>query len=279
MNYGFIYETTNLINGNKYIGKHKRYQNPDDPDDSWYLGSGKLITYAIDKYGSENFSREILCECSTEEELVAKEKYYIGKYDAINSERYYNICYDANPPRLENYRLMHLGMEENFIHPDQVNHYLSVGWELGHAPGYIDPKTGHSRIDMLGDNNPMRNPETARLNAKSREGYHHDEETIQRMKDGQRRRFEEVGHGVRKGILHREETKERIRQTKKQQYASGEVVHPMLGKSHKEDSLSKMRVAAKNRKISCICVLCGNEFIAGSAQAKYCPDCKKGWCK
>lgn len=36
MRYGFVYETINLINTKKYIGKHKRAQNIEDPDDSWY---------------------------------------------------------------------------------------------------------------------------------------------------------------------------------------------------------------------------------------------------
>lgn len=98
MNYGFVYETTNLINGKKYIGKHKRYQNPKDPDDSWYLGSGKHLLRAVNKYGSENFSRVILCECTSEDDLQEKEKFYIDKYNAVDDPNYYNLVHDANPP-------------------------------------------------------------------------------------------------------------------------------------------------------------------------------------
>lgn len=56
--YGFIYITTNLINGKKYIGKRKCTFN--EYDDS-YLGSGKLLLQAVEKYGKSNFSREIKC--------------------------------------------------------------------------------------------------------------------------------------------------------------------------------------------------------------------------
>lgn len=98
MKYGFIYETTNLITGMKYIGKHKRKKYNEDPDDSWYLGSGLHIIRAVEKYGSSNFSRRILCDCDSEEELQEKERYYIDLYDAVNSPNYYNICRDANPP-------------------------------------------------------------------------------------------------------------------------------------------------------------------------------------
>lgn len=97
MKYGFIYETTNLVNGKKYIGKHKRSQNNADPDDSWYLGSGKLLIYAIEKYGVENFSRRIICECDSEEELTSKELHYINVYNAAESEEYYNILDVPSP--------------------------------------------------------------------------------------------------------------------------------------------------------------------------------------
>ena len=63
-----VYKTTNLVNGKIYIGKHET----DNLDDG-YLGSGKILRKAIEKYGEQNFKREILFECSTREEMNAKE--------------------------------------------------------------------------------------------------------------------------------------------------------------------------------------------------------------
>lgn len=51
----YIYRTTNLINGKTYIGQHK-YKKLNDG----YLGSGSYFRRAIEKYGKENFVKEIL---------------------------------------------------------------------------------------------------------------------------------------------------------------------------------------------------------------------------
>jgi hypothetical protein len=80
----FIYLTTNIITNKKYIGMCSR-------DASSYLGSGKLLKRAIKKFGKENFKREILQECSTFEELCEAEDYWITKYNAVESEDFYNL--------------------------------------------------------------------------------------------------------------------------------------------------------------------------------------------
>lgn len=86
--YGFIYKTTNNVNGKMYIGK-RTY----DKDGKWatYLGSGILIRRAIQKYGEENFSRDILQVCKDKDELNSSEKYWIDYYNATQSDMFYNI--------------------------------------------------------------------------------------------------------------------------------------------------------------------------------------------
>jgi len=64
-----VYKITNNINGKSYTGAHVT-KNPNDD----YMGSGKIIRQAIEKYGKENFSKEILYIADTEKEMYEKEK-------------------------------------------------------------------------------------------------------------------------------------------------------------------------------------------------------------
>lgn len=84
-----IYKTTNLANGKIYIGKDKN-NNPA------YLGSGKILHLAFQKYGIENFNKEILEECETLEDLNEREKYWIGFYNSTDRKIGYNIALGGN---------------------------------------------------------------------------------------------------------------------------------------------------------------------------------------
>ena len=85
--YGYIYETTNLINGKKYIGQKKSniFLNEN------YLGSGKILNQAIKKYGKENFKVKLIEKCNSRDELNEREIYWISYYNAVNDKEYYNI--------------------------------------------------------------------------------------------------------------------------------------------------------------------------------------------
>jgi hypothetical protein len=59
-----VYRTTNLVNSRYYIGCH---QTENSSVFDGYLGTGKLILRAIKKNGRENFKREVLALCETQE--------------------------------------------------------------------------------------------------------------------------------------------------------------------------------------------------------------------
>ena len=94
-----VYAHTNKINGKKYIG-----QTNQSPEKRWRKDGVGYYSYtskkqskfwnAIQKYGWDNFTHEILEENLSEEEANIKEEYYITLYDSI--ENGYNIQKGGN---------------------------------------------------------------------------------------------------------------------------------------------------------------------------------------
>lgn len=82
-----IYKVTNKVNGKIYIGKHK------NPQLGRYKGSGTLLKRAIKKYGTSNFSWELLEEnISSKAMLDEREKYFISIFNSTDKRIGYNIA-------------------------------------------------------------------------------------------------------------------------------------------------------------------------------------------
>lgn len=83
-----IYKITNLMNNKVYIGQstniYKRWY-----DEKRLTSINKHLKNAFTKYGIDNFSFEILEECS-EDELNIKEKEYIERFTSFDRECGYN---------------------------------------------------------------------------------------------------------------------------------------------------------------------------------------------
>lgn len=94
--YGYIYKTTNLINGKIYVGQKKSEVFLNEK----YLGSGKHLKRAVRRYGESSFKVELLQECNSEAEINSCEKYWIHELDATNPAIGYNISEGGNSPIL-----------------------------------------------------------------------------------------------------------------------------------------------------------------------------------
>jgi hypothetical protein len=80
-----MYQTINLINGKFYTGVHSTK----DLDDG-YLGSGKYLKYALNKYGKENFKREILEFFGSKSEMYYIESLIVNE-EFVKRKDNYNI--------------------------------------------------------------------------------------------------------------------------------------------------------------------------------------------
>lgn len=80
-----IYKITNLFNNKVYIGK-------DTTSDPNYFGSGLLIKRAFEKYGKENFIKEVIDVTNDYDELSTKEIYWISYYKSTDKKIGYNIA-------------------------------------------------------------------------------------------------------------------------------------------------------------------------------------------
>ena len=80
-----VYETTNKVNGKKYVGVHKQ----DGEEFDGYLGSGKHLTNAIKKHGEDAFERRTLFSYDDEDAAYIKESEIVteewcGRSDTYN---------------------------------------------------------------------------------------------------------------------------------------------------------------------------------------------------
>jgi hypothetical protein len=84
MNY-IVYKIINKINDKIYIGCHKTENINDD-----YMGSGKLIKKAIEKYGLENFNKLVLYNFDNKSDMLKKEAELVNR-EFIKRNDVYNL--------------------------------------------------------------------------------------------------------------------------------------------------------------------------------------------
>lgn len=277
--FGYIYITTNLVDGKKYIGQHAYSEFNEN-----YKGSGVYLQKAIKKHGKENFKVEILEWCYSQEELDEREVYWIDFYQAVESDEFYNLakggsfgCSVKGSKRSDECKRRisesHKGILSGEKHPQ-----YGKGVMLGkHHSKDARNKISRARLLYIqengvkyGKNHPMY-------------GKHHSEETKRKISEANKNPSEETRKLMSEnhanvlgknnpmyGKHHSEETKERISKTNKGRHLTKEVREKMSetrrGKHHSEIAkkhLSECKLGKRNPCYGKICVNDGihNQFV------------------
>ena len=90
--YFYLYKITNLLNNKIYIGVHSTNNLNDN-----YMGSGTGITNAINRYGINNFRKEIIEYFDNPEAMFSREKEIVNE-DFVKDKTTYNITVGGNIP-------------------------------------------------------------------------------------------------------------------------------------------------------------------------------------
>jgi len=210
MEYGYIYITTNSINGKRYIGQHK------GTFDSNYLGSGIYLLRAIKKYGKKYFSTKIIKYCKDLNTLNEEEIQYIKKYGADKSNKFYNIASgglgntgNSGKPKSIQHRKRLSEARKGFIPSEETNKKISEAnsgerhWNYSRTRSaetrqkISDSLTGknHPNYGRRGKGTPMygkkHSTQTKNKMSKSHKGKTHTDESkrkISKAKTGMRQK-------------------------------------------------------------------------------------------
>lgn len=134
--YYTVYKITNKVNGKIYVGYHSTH-NIDDG----YMGSGKLIRRAVEKYGVDQFNKEILAVYNTKEDAEAEEKRIVDR-DFTLREDTYNLSVGGNICVLhgENngfYGKTHSKETREKLSKQKIGLHSGNGYKIVHTDGRI----------------------------------------------------------------------------------------------------------------------------------------------
>lgn len=190
----FIYLTTNLITNEKYIGKHFG-----ELDDS-YLGSGIILQRAIQKYGKQNFKRDILYISKDADENNLKEQEFIKAFNATEDRTFYNISKGGDGGDI----FHSLSLEQQ----EQIKKTLSIRFSGKNNPMYGKHHSEETKEKLRKIDKSYTQTEEYKKNMSSATsgekngmyGKHHTEESKQKMSDAKKGKKMGKDNGNAKGI-------------------------------------------------------------------------------
>lgn len=251
--FGIIYKITNMINKKIYIGQkinpYKTFK--------YYWGSGILIKRAIKKYGKENFTKEILCECFSIKDMEEKETKYIIEHKSYDTNVGYNILkrggknttgYSCLKSWIEKYgeeRANIMWKEKCKKHSDYMKGKYTGDKNSMHNKHHTDE--AKEKMVRSGVKNGMygkhHTDEAKEKNRRAHIGKKHSEEIKKKMSQSQ---IDRNAESRKRGFVLTEETKNKIRENNLGKHSKEK--NGMYGKTLKQIWTEKYGIDEANRR-------------------------------
>lgn len=124
--YGYIYKTTCLITKLIYVGQHKA----EKFEPNRYIGSGRRFKKALQEFGKDNFTCELIDTAESLDELNSKEEYWVEFYQSRDPLIGYNVKKGGEQLGLTGCCKIKRGEETMVVERVSVKPYLDDGWVL-----------------------------------------------------------------------------------------------------------------------------------------------------
>ena len=143
--FGYIYITTNILTGKRYIGKKKiakRHEN--------YFGSSKWLKSDMKILGIENFKKDIIEYCLTAADLNEREIYYQRLWNVKLSSDWYNMHIQTEGFDTTGLRYKYTDEQKQKIWPEERRRLMSEKMKnnnLNNLPGVSEAKSQRLKKD------------------------------------------------------------------------------------------------------------------------------------
>lgn len=196
--YYTVYRVTNKVNGKYYIGKHTTRDPYDD-----YMGTGTVITRAIQAYGIDAFEKQVLYFCESEEHAFEVESQLVTE-DLINDPQCYNMRIGGKGGWKHSAETKEVMREKALLRPpmsaetrEKVSLVHKGRKRSAETRVKISAGNKGKKLSVESCTNMSKgqlgkkySPETIAKRKAARAGYRHSPETIEKMKKARKHKRE-----------------------------------------------------------------------------------------